>query len=144
MNSELRVALSCVTQPNVVVEVMEILENAFAKFPRFKSDPDAQVLLWLELVSVFAQHRGTSWGVNFKIQRLLYQYVYQHRDKAVGPPIVWRPSVRDINNSNVCVDSLASLSFVDYQDYAAVGLQQLHQLSQLLCAKEGTVLESHY
>jgi hypothetical protein len=44
MNSELRVALSCVTQPNVVVEVMEILENAFAKFPRFKSDPGIDFL----------------------------------------------------------------------------------------------------
>jgi hypothetical protein len=43
MNTDLRVALSCVTQPNVVVEVMKTLESSFAKFPHFKTNPGMQI-----------------------------------------------------------------------------------------------------
>lgn len=78
-----------------LIQVLNFLHQSVINFL------DAQVLLWLELVSIFALNRHKGWGCNFKIQRLLYQYVYHGRDKKVGPPIVWRPTVNDINNSNV-------------------------------------------
>jgi acetyl-CoA synthetase len=116
MNTDLRLALSCVTHHKEVIQVMETLEASFAKFPNFKTDNDAQVLLWLELVSVFTLNRHKGWGCNFKIHRLLYQYVYHGRDKKVGPPIVWRPTVNVINNSNV-VKIMRQLGFNNYQNF---------------------------
>jgi len=99
--------------------VVSTLESVFEQFTGFKQDPDLQVHLWLTLVELF-QENQSSWGKVFKLQKLLFQHVYQTRPIAAGPPKIWRPSSHTIENANIteAMRKLKINSFQNFHDFS--------------------------